>query len=626
MQSLLRILFFFLLVVQISFGQGYWTKVGDMPENRYAHTIDEINGKIYIVGGFNNETGVYPTTALVFDRSSLIWSQISLPESKLFHTSCVVDNKLFVIGGYPGNPTTGKIEMFDPNSSVWISKNPMPTPRWNLTCASIENKIYVVGGANATSDGLKTLEVYDTANDTWTQLADMPTGRWGLEAVAFNGKIYVFGGTYGLATIVYASVEVYDPQTNTWTTKSNMPTKRYQLTPCILDSNIFAIGGWLSSNTGPIYNKVEIYNPESDIWSSENPLPVARALLASIVLDGKIYVYGGSRTNHPLIGTSAIYEFSREDIFALQPSINKSYAGPNIDSVLFITRFSNLNNHSFTPNLIYANTDSTHMDSLILFDDGLHGDSLSNDGLYGGYIPPRLTEDFFILGVSTIDNQTNKYYNTPDRCRFTTAGPVVLDSIFCTKSGTNYLVKVFLRNESSTTTITNTSVKLICNDAWVLPITNNVKNLPNIPPGGTVSNSTAFTISYIDSLFLLNNCFNFKVEVMSGGWTYWKDSKQVVVGVEEENNEIPTEFSLKQNYPNPFNPITKIKYSIPKSSQVSLKIFNTLGEELKTLVNEEKPVGTYEVNWNASNLPSGVYFCRLQAGSFVQTRKMILLK
>ena len=89
---------------------------------------------------------------------------------------------------------------------------------------------------------------------------------------------------------------------------------------------------------------------------------------------------------------------------------------------------------------------------------------------------------------------------------------------------------------------------------------------------------------------------------------------------------IPTEYLLSQNYPNPFNSSSIIKYSIPKSSQVTLKIFNTLGEELETLVNEEKPVGTYEVNWNAANLPSGVYFYRLQAGEFVQTRKMILLK
>jgi hypothetical protein len=103
-------------------------------------------------------------------------------------------------------------------------------------------------------------------------------------------------------------------------------------------------------------------------------------------------------------------------------------------------------------------------------------------------------------------------------------------------------------------------------------------------------------------------------------------------GTFEYSNEIlvnvtaSSEFTLDQNFPNPFNPNTLIKYSIPKSSQVSLKIFNTLGQEMETLVNEEKQVGTYEVNWNASNLQSGVYFYRLQADSFIETKKMILLK
>jgi hypothetical protein len=83
---------------------------------------------------------------------------------------------------------------------------------------------------------------------------------------------------------------------------------------------------------------------------------------------------------------------------------------------------------------------------------------------------------------------------------------------------------------------------------------------------------------------------------------------------------------LSQNYPNPFNPSTKIKYSVPNSSQVVIKIFDILGNEIETLVNEEKPAGTYEVTWYAEQLPSGVYFYQLRAGSFVQTKKMLLLK
>ena len=95
-------------------------------------------------------------------------------------------------------------------------------------------------------------------------------------------------------------------------------------------------------------------------------------------------------------------------------------------------------------------------------------------------------------------------------------------------------------------------------------------------------------------------------------------------------------FVLEQNYPNPFNPSTKIKYSVPQTSQVQIKIFDVLGNEIKTLINEEKPIGTYEVEFNVSSLSSsvsakggyasGVYFYQLKAGDFISTKKMILLK
>jgi hypothetical protein len=88
----------------------------------------------------------------------------------------------------------------------------------------------------------------------------------------------------------------------------------------------------------------------------------------------------------------------------------------------------------------------------------------------------------------------------------------------------------------------------------------------------------------------------------------------------------PTETSLVQNDPNPFNPSTSIQYSIINRQFVSLKIYDALGTEIETLVNEEKNVGTYDVIWNANNIPSGNYYYRLQAGNFVETKKMLLLK
>jgi hypothetical protein len=96
--------------------------------------------------------------------------------------------------------------------------------------------------------------------------------------------------------------------------------------------------------------------------------------------------------------------------------------------------------------------------------------------------------------------------------------------------------------------------------------------------------------------------------------------------VEVELDNIPALFSLDQNYPNPFNPTTKISYQLPQNGFVSLKVYNAIGKEVASLVNEEKSAGRYEVNFNAEGLSSGLYFYSIQAGSFQETKKMILLK
>lgn len=95
---------------------------------------------------------------------------------------------------------------------------------------------------------------------------------------------------------------------------------------------------------------------------------------------------------------------------------------------------------------------------------------------------------------------------------------------------------------------------------------------------------------------------------------------------EEVIDLVPTGYSITQNYPNPFNPVTTIRYSIPTPSKVVIKIFDILGNEIAILMDKEKHVGTYELTWNAANLPSGVYFYRLTAGDFIATKKMVLLK
>ena len=97
--------------------------------------------------------------------------------------------------------------------------------------------------------------------------------------------------------------------------------------------------------------------------------------------------------------------------------------------------------------------------------------------------------------------------------------------------------------------------------------------------------------------------------------------------------EIPlvNEFSLSQNYPNPFNPATRMQYTIPEAVRgerqvVTLKVYNIVGREVATLVNEEKPIGGYEVEFDATKLPTGIYFYQLKTGDFIQSRNMVLMK
>ncbi len=104
------------------------------------------------------------------------------------------------------------------------------------------------------------------------------------------------------------------------------------------------------------------------------------------------------------------------------------------------------------------------------------------------------------------------------------------------------------------------------------------------------------------------------------------ESQMSITAVKQDNNQTPTSFSLSQNYPNPFNPSTEIKYSIPNSGFVTLKVYNMLGQEVASLVNQEQKSGNYTVNFNASQLASGVYMYKLQSGNFSLTKKMMLLK
>ena len=141
-----------------------------------------------------------------------------------------------------------------------------------------------------------------------------------------------------------------------------------------------------------------------------------------------------------------------------------------------------------------------------------------------------------------------------------------------------------------------------------------------------------YTLNVSNKLYNYNiNCWNLPPGYMPHSVLAHPGQSNVnftfnLTDVQQDQSIIPSEFSLSQNYPNPFNPSTSITWQSPVSGWQTLKVYNLLGNEVATLVNEFRPAGYYEVTWNANNLSSGVYFYRLNAGNFIEIKKMILLK
>jgi hypothetical protein len=152
-----------------------------------------------------------------------------------------------------------------------------------------------------------------------------------------------------------------------------------------------------------------------------------------------------------------------------------------------------------------------------------------------------------------------------------------------------------------------------------IKLSNNV-----VGSGGAIISNSNHILSLTIAQPIIGNTSN---TLNTSNIGFWYQHARTITDVEDRwMFEIPKQFELHQNYPNPFNPTTVIRYGIPKESNVKLVVYNILGEVVKTLVENKQKAGSYEVNFNASNLATGIYIYRIQAGSFVDVKKMILIK
>jgi len=226
-----------------------------------------------------------------------------MPTGRQALAAATVDGKIYAIGGldFISGNLLNTVEVYDPSSNSWSNATSMPTARAYIAAVAVNGKIYAIGGSNGSP--INTVEAYDPSSNSWTTLAPMPTAREALAVAAVNGKIYAIGG-FNLSSGWLNTAEVYDPSSNSWSTAASMPTARFQLAAAAVNGKIYAIGGF---DTQQIFGTVEVYDPSANSWSTVASLPTARDGLSAAVVNGKLYAIGGTNGSSTL-GTAEVYD------------------------------------------------------------------------------------------------------------------------------------------------------------------------------------------------------------------------------------------------------------------------------------------------------------------------------
>lgn len=311
------------------------------------------------------------------------------------------------------------------------------------------------------------------------------------------------------------------------------------------------------------------------------------------------------------------------------------------DTLKLSAQISNPENHQVTVHALIQGRNSPFIDSLQLFDDGLHNDSLASDNIFGGIKWfDEFDEDHFNIELRTTDSVES--LTTYNEGHFTTIGPVVFNyftiigSDTIANPGDRIYFKLALTNNGSTTTANGITGSVSVDDTCVVISGSSgisIRSFGDIEAGESATNQGNYSLDINDTC-LPDNDFVLHLSIASEGHYFWSDSFTVHVyplGIAGEEGVLPEVYTLNQNYPNPFNPTTTISYSLDKDSEVEVNIFDISGKLITTLRNKYQTQGEHSITWNGidasgSKVGAGVYFYQVKAGDLIQTKKMVLLK
>ncbi|MDH3269047.1 MAG: T9SS type A sorting domain-containing protein [Ignavibacteria bacterium] len=473
----------------------------------------------------------------------------------------------------------------------WTHITDLPTPRVGASASVINNKIYVIGGCTAGLIDVANNEVYDPSTGSWDTLAPMPTQRGFLLTCVVHDSIYAIGGGYQTPT---NKVEVYDPVTDTWTTKANMIYPWVGVYGGVVNDSIYTMGGYFNSRLCFKYNLSS--------WQQITSIPVGGCggPIGATVYNGLVYTFGGT-VNYPNNPLSYVNAYNPQTdtwdtSFAHMPTPRYALETYLIGDTIYAIGGSQ--------------SQGTALATVERFDPVTDTWETLQD----------MPQPYAFFAGAVVDRLIYVISGTPDWATgdgwvwvYDPSIPVELTSFTASANG-----KEVTLSWSTATEINNSGFEI--ERRIITGVISGDWNKIGFTPGfGTTTEPKEY--SYVDNISGINaNALAYRLKQVDfdGSFEY---SDEVYI-----DKLTPVEFVLEQNYPNPFNPATTIGFGVQNKSSVKITVLNAIGEEVAVVLNEEREPGFYQVEFNATNLPSGVYFYQIRAGSFVETKKMILLK
>ena len=266
--------------------------------------------------GITKKDGPEEISSLVeYDPATSSWRELTrIPTARSTAAAGVIDGKLYVVGGKDDEAGTGamnSLEIYDPVTDTWSVGDNMPTRRWGPSAGVIDGKLYVIGGA-LTADILYTvLEIYDPVLDSWSTGPSMSTQRYRPAVGVIDGKLLVAGGQ-GVGGDDVPALEIYDPVLGAWLTQYDMPVARGQAAAGVIDGVFYVAGGfrWVSGSKTQL-DRVDSYVPGLTWTTGLAPMPSARGECVSGVTNGLLYVVGGLYEvgeSKSFLGSMVIYD------------------------------------------------------------------------------------------------------------------------------------------------------------------------------------------------------------------------------------------------------------------------------------------------------------------------------